>query len=321
MMSGKLVETAPLYFLLLLSAGLYWGCQEPAKPDLKPTDSLWTAPDLSMVPATEKGQLIRYGQLLVSRTAVFFGPRGTLDKHANGMSCQNCHLKAGTQPWGNNFGGVSSTYPKFRERRGAVESIPQRITDCFERSLNGLSPDSDSREMKAFIIYMQWLGANVPKGKKPAGSGLAALAIPDRAADPGKGKMIYASKCQLCHGRDGEGVLSSDSVTYVYPPLWGSHSYNTGAGLFRLSRFAGFIKANMPFGTDYRKVQLTDEEAWDLAAFVNSQPRPQKVFAGDWPDPALKPFDFPFGPYMDTFSQRQHKYGPYGPIQKTRKNP
>ncbi len=321
MMSGKLAAAGSRYFLLLLSGGLYWGCQGPTKPAFRPADSLWIAPDISTVPATDKGELIRYGQLLVSRTAVYFGPRGTLGKQANGMNCQNCHLKAGTQPWGNNFGAVFSTYPKFRERRGAVESVPQRIIDCFERSLNGQSPDTGSREMKAFIIYMQWLGAKVPKGKKPAGSALEVLALPNRAADPARGKMSYVLKCQVCHGPAGEGLLSSDSVTYVYPPLWGSHSYNTGAGLFRLSRFASFIKANMPFGADYRKAQLTDEEAWDLAAFVNSQPRPQKVFSGDWPDPALKPFDFPFGPYTDTFSQRQHKYGPFGPIQKARKRP
>jgi thiosulfate dehydrogenase len=307
--------------LLLLSGGLYWDCQVRTKPAFIPADSLWIAPDISTVPGTEEGDLIRYGQLLVSRTGVFFGPRGTLDKNANGMNCQNCHLKAGTQPWGNNFGAVFSTYPKFRERRGAVESIPQRIIDCFERSLNGQSPDTNSREMKAFVIYMQWLGATVPKGKKPAGSGLGVLAFPNRAADAAKGKVLYGSKCQVCHGAGGEGRLSSDSATYTYPPLWGSHSYNTGAGLFRLSRFASFIKTNMPFGSDYRNAQLTDEEAWDLAAFVNSQPRPQKVFAADWPDLTLKPVDFPFGPYKDSFSQWQHKYGPFGPIQQARKKP
>jgi thiosulfate dehydrogenase len=319
-MSRKLI-TAGLPVLLLLAGGIYWQCQFPEKHAFPPAspDELWIAPDISTVPPTEEGELIRYGQQLVSYTAVFFGPRGRLGKNANGMNCQNCHLKAGTQPWGNNFGAVYSTYPKFRERRGAVESIPLRIVDCFERSLNGESPDTNSREMRAFVAYMQWLGHKVPKGKKPDGSGLEPLSFPKRAADPAKGKLGYGSKCQRCHGPAGEGILSSDSISYIYPPLWGKHSYNTGAGLFRLSRFAGFIKDNMPFGTDYRKVSLTDEEAWDLAAFVNSQPRPQKVFAGDWPDPALKPFDLPFGPFADSFSQQQHKYGPFGPIQQARK--
>jgi thiosulfate dehydrogenase len=30
---------------------------------------------------------------------------------------------------------------------------------------------------------------------------------------------------------------------------------------------------------------------------------------------ATKPFDYPFGPYADTFSVAQHKYGPFEPIQ------
>ena len=64
---------------------------------------------------------------------------------------------------------------------------------------------------------------------------------------------------------------------------------------------------------------LTDEEAWDVAAFVNSQPRPAKVFKEDWPNISLKPFDHPFGPYTDSFSEQQHKYGPFGRNSKSKK--
>ena len=76
----------------------------------------------------------------------------------------------------------------------------------------------------------------------------------------------------------------------------------------------------MPFGTDYHNPVLTDEEAWDVAAFVNSQPRPHKDQHLDWQKLAQKPIDFPFGPYTDTFSERQHKYGPFKPIQAAQKN-
>ena len=100
-----------------------------------------------------------------------------------------------------------------------------------------------------------------------------------------------------------------------YPPLWGKKSYNEGAGLFRMSRFAGYVKANMPFGANFQNPQLSDEEAWDVAAYVNSQPRPKHPFLDtDWPSIAKKPFDHPFGPFSDTFPEAQHKYGPYGPI-------
>ena len=277
-------------------------------------DSLWQAPDSLSIGEGPQGELIRYGQDLIARTGYYFGPAGTIDRHQNGMNCQNCHLKGGRQPWGNNFGGVASTYPKFKERRGAVESIAQRIADCFQRSLNGQAPDSGTREVHAMIAYLQWLGTNVPRGKKPAGSGIAALPFMKRAADPDKGKRAYDLKCSRCHGPGGAGLKDKDGKSYLYPPLWGDNSYNTGASFFRLSRLAGFIRDNMPWGADYRKKELTDEEAWDLSAFINSQPRPVKNFPGDWPDISLKPVDHPFGPFIDSYPPPMHKFGPFPPI-------
>jgi thiosulfate dehydrogenase len=264
--------------------------------------------------------LARYGRELIEHTALYLGPKGTVAPISNGMNCQNCHLDGGTIPWGNNYSAVVSTYPKFRDRSGSVETIPKRVNDCFERSLNGKALDTASREMKAILAYMHWLGDEIPKGKKPKGSGIMELPYLDRAADPAKGKAVYLAKCQVCHGPDGQGQKSADGYEYTYPPLWGAHSYNTGAGLFRLSRFAGYVKASMPFGVaNYKNPQLSDEEAWDVAAFVNSQPRPQKDLSGDWPDISKKPLDHPFGPYADGFTEAQHKYGPFGEIEKVRK--
>ena len=137
----------------------------------------------------------------------------------------------------------------------------------------------------------------------------------DRAADPIKGKGIYTAQCQSCHGANGEGQLSLNGISYEYPPLWGPHSYNDGAGLYRLSNFAGYVKSNMPFNqTTHSNPKLSNEEAWDVAAYVNSQPRPKKDLSKDWPDISKKPFDHPFGPYTDGFNETQHKYGPYKPI-------
>jgi thiosulfate dehydrogenase len=168
--------------------------------------------------------------------------------------------------------------------------------------------------MQAIKAYITWLGKDVPKGTKPNGSGLTELAYPDQAADPEKGKTVYVARCTVCHGANGEGKLNTDNITYQYPPLWGSHSYTMAAGLFRLSRLAGYVKSNMPFGADYISPQLSDEEAWDVAAFVNSQPRPVKDISKDWPKISTKPADHPFGPYADSFSGHQHKYGPFLPI-------
>lgn len=289
-------------------------------PPAAKKEDVWIAPDTGLIPYTSDGELIRYGRSLIANTAYYFGPAGRISHRWNGMNCQNCHLEAGTKPWGNNYGGVYSTYPKFRERRGALENAFQRINDCIQRSLNGVALDSSSHEMQAILAYMKWVGKAVPRGKKPAGSGIQQLAFLKRAADSTKGALVYEIKCQRCHGLKGQGMFKPDSVSYLYPPLWGKHSYTTAAGLYRLSRFAGYVRDNMPFGASHKAEQVTGEEAWDVAAYVNSRPRPVRIFKKDWPDVSLKPFDHPYGPFLDSFSLQQHKYGPYGSIQKAKEN-
>jgi thiosulfate dehydrogenase len=146
------------------------------------------------------------------------------------------------------------------------------------------------------------------------------LAYIDKAADPINGRVVFMQKCQACHGAEGQGLRVANSAVYTYPPLWGKDSYNDGAGLYRITTFAAFVKSNMPFGTSYKTPQLTDEEAWNVAAFVNSQPRPYFDQSSDWKDISRKPIDFPFGPYADQFSQSQHKFGPYQPIADVHKS-
>jgi thiosulfate dehydrogenase len=83
----------------------------------------------------------------------------------------------------------------------------------------------------------------------------------------------------------------------------------------RLITIANFVHFNMPHGTDYLDPRLTTEDAWDVAAYVTSQPRPSRAgFDHDFPDLLQKPVDTPYGPYADTFSAKQHKYGPFAPI-------
>jgi thiosulfate dehydrogenase len=263
--------------------------------------------------------MVVFGRELIENTSFYFGPKGKIAAITNGMNCQNCHLDGGTLPWANNYSAVVSTYPKFRDRSGTLETIPKRVNDCFERSLNGKALDTTSFEMRSILAYLHWVGDEIPKGKKPKGSGIMDLPYLNRAADPAKGNAVFQSKCKVCHGPEGQGQLNIEGYGYTYPPLWGKNSYNSGAGLFRLSRFAGYVKNTMPFGlADFHKPQLSNEEAWDVAAFVNSQPRPQKDPGKDWPDISKKPVDHPFGPYSDGFSEKQHKFGPFGPIVKER---
>jgi len=120
----------------------------------------------------------------------------------------------------------------------------------------------------------------------------------------------------VCHGRDGSGLPASADPRrgYVFPPLWGDDSYNNGAGMTRVITASRFIKAKMPFG----KPDLTDDEAFDVAAFINNQPRPilsADKLDRDYPDRATKPVDSPYPPYADPFTVDQHRFGPFPPIE------
>ncbi len=323
-----------LVFMLTLFVGALvisqWSLSEPSTTDPGPPtraanielpdtrlikeEGIWIAPDWNTVALEPNAGQIEYGKELIAHTAEYLGPEGKVLRISNGMNCQNCHLEAGTLPLGNNFGAVASTYPKIRGRSGLSEGIPKRINDCFERSLNGQGLDPESEEMQAMVAYMQWLGKEVPKGSKLPGVGIYDIPLLDRAADPVQGKSVYERQCASCHGTEGLGLKTPAGTAYLYPPLWGPASYNQGAGLYRLSRFAGYVKANMPLGATYKRPLLSDEEAWDLAAYVNSMERPSKELSGDWPDISKKPMDHPFGPYADPYSEKQHKYGPFQPI-------
>lgn len=321
LLTGVLVVaiTAVLFFLE------YSG--QPAKPREKSIDTLttnevakkadvvyWIAPAISTITDAKQKQQVQYGKELIVHTAKYLGPHGAVLKISNGLNCQNCHLQAGTAIFANNYGSVASLYPKFRARSGAVENIYKRVNDCFERSLNGKAIDTAGKEMQAIAAYINFIGTNVKKGEKAAGSGFKELGYLNRAADPAKGLTVYTAKCKSCHQANGEGVYTADKIEFIYPALWGKNSFNDGAGLYRLSNIAKYVKYNMPQGTTYQNPQLSDEEAWDVAAFITTQKRPHISVSKDWPDKSKKPVDNPFGPYADNFPAKQHKLGPFKPI-------
>jgi thiosulfate dehydrogenase len=262
---------------------------------------------------------IMYGKELIVHTSKYLGPNGSVMKLTNGLNCQNCHLEAGTKTFGNNYGSVASLYPKVRARSGTEVDIPGRINGCFERSMNGKALDRDSKELQAMTAYMEYIGSNVPKGVKAEGSGLKDVRYLDRPANPDNGKIIYENKCASCHMPNGEGALALDETEYLYPPLWGEHSFNDGAGLSRITKMARYVKYNMPFGVQHDAPELSDEETWDVSAYILSQQRPHLETPNDWPDLTKKPIDHPFGPYADQFTEEQHKYGPFQPILNARK--
>lgn len=271
--------------------------------------------DIGTLNDSPKNTLIKKGHELFVNTAHYLGPSSQLSFAGNHLSCTNCHLGAGTKPYAAPLIGVVQRFPQYRGRENKMGSIEERINGCMERSMNGRKIPSGGPEMKAMVAYLNWLGRYAPKDGKVKGSGFVKLNIPKRPVDLLHGKEIFDTHCTLCHQKDGQGVRAADGVGYEYPPLWGNDSYNNGAGMTRVITAAQFIKANMPFGTVYNQPVLTDEEAYDVAGYINQQVRPEKRNReADFPNLTKKPVSTPYGPYADTFSIQQHQLGPFQPI-------
>lgn len=283
----------------------------------------WIVPDVAALPDSAGARLIRQGRDLIVATPSLIGPNAaSADKRyaGNNLSCSNCHLSAGTRTFGLPLFGLAHLFPQYSSRTGGQITIEDRVNSCMTRSLNGRAMPDDAPEMRALVAYVDFLSTNVPKGETLPGLGVGSMPELSRAADPGRGKIVFQKVCAACHGTDGLGVrrsLPTSDLGYLIPPLWGNDSFNDGAGMARLSVAANFIHFNMPHGTDYTDPQLSADDAWDVAAYMLSHPRPAKSdLEKDFPDLLQKPVDAPYGPYADGFSANQHRYGPFGPIRE-----
>ncbi len=286
----------------------------------------WKVPDINQLPDDPYGQTVRHGRDLFEKTQSLIGPEvaDPAQRYAgNNLACQSCHLQAGTQKFAIPMVGVFADFPQYRARENRVGPIEDRVNGCMERSMNGRALPLDSKEMRAFVSYLKFLSTGVPVGSKVQGRGPMAIKPIARAADPAKGKAVYAQLCAACHGADGQGVrrgVKGDGQGYAFPPLWGPDSYNDGAGMYRVMQAAAFVKGAMPLGVTADAPVLSDEQAFDVMAYVNSQPRPHKAgMELDFPARTNKPVDMPFPPFADGFSAEQHKFGPFGPIIEARK--
>jgi thiosulfate dehydrogenase len=195
----------------------------------------------------------------------------------NEQQCANCHLDAGRLANASPMWSAWVAYPAYRKKNNTINDITLRIQGCFTYSMNaqasdvGFPPDAKSRTMSELLSYLYWISKGAPTGDKTMpGRGYPDLAQAKMGFDPARGKIVYEQHCTVCHGDNGQGVVNSGFTQF--PPLWGDKSYNWGAGMHKVNIAAKFIKANMPLG---KPNSLSDQDAWDVAAFMNSQQRPQ----------------------------------------------
>ncbi len=231
-------------------------------------------PDTASIPAGPVGASIRRGLALVTAT-----PDSLPAAVRASLRCTSCHLDAGTRPDVMPWVGVLARFPQYRSRSGRVISIEDRIRGCFARSLNADPvPAYGSPEVADIAAYLSWLSRGTPIGRETQGQSMPMVAL--AAADTAAGRAGYAAECSRCHGADGQGGPAAGAIP-ASPPLWGPRSYNIGAGMARLSLASSFIRVAMPYD---RPGTLTEQQARDIAAYVNAQPRPDfPKKAEDWP--------------------------------------
>lgn len=225
----------------------------------------FTPPPESAIPAGPDGDEIWRGRMIFENTRKY-AHQYVGDK----LNCSGCHLDAGRRADAAPMWAAYVVYPKYRSKNRRVNTLEERIQDCFRFSMNGKPPPADSPEMVALVDYFHWLAIGLPVGIRPKGAGYPKLPAPHESPSIERGAVVYAANCALCHGDNGLGRVARGQQ--VFPPLWGPESFNHGAGMQRLSTAAAFIKANMPYGA---AGLLSDQQAWDVAAFVVSHPRPQ----------------------------------------------
>lgn len=239
--------------------------QLPKAPARPAGQTYFQPPAEADIPHNAFGELVRRGQDLFMNTKAL-APQYV----GNEMNCVNCHIDRGRKANSGPMWAAYPMYPAYRKKNNKVNTFVERMQGCFQFSMNGKPPAADSEVMTALTAYAYWMSTGVHLGKAQPGRGFDEPPPPKGGYDIARGKVVYDKQCALCHGDDGAG--KKVGATSVFPPLWGKDSYNWGAGMHRINTAAGFIQHNMPLG---RGRTLSDQEAWDVAAYVNSHERPQ----------------------------------------------
>lgn len=247
-----------------------------ASPPTSPTEALINAlkgegdyhqpPPESAIPQDKYGDDVRRGLAIFTET-YRYARRYT----GNELACSNCHMEKGRRAHAAPLWGAFGIYPTYRKKGDRNTTLEERIQQCFRFSMNGLAPPLDAPELRALVSYAHFLSKGVPVGVEMPGRGFPQVVDTGQDPSPVRGGEVYRAKCAACHGEGGKGVRNPQGGGYQFPPLWGWDSYNKGAGLARDKLLAGFVKANMPLGAEF---SLSDQEALDVATYINLQIRP-----------------------------------------------
>ena len=209
-------------------------------------------------------EVVKLGEAIVKSTTTH-----PLSKEyvGNALNCTSCHLDNGRHEKAGTFLGTATAYPAWSPRENRVITLEDRVLNCFMRSCNGIRPPLGSEVSVAVTAYIASLSQGQSlrmNSKRPVGPGASKLlAVKPDQADIKRGASLYASRCAECHQEDGQGDQDN-------PPVWGERSYNDGAGLSSVENLAAWMKVAMPLD----ETDLSDQQALDIAAFVNSHKRP-----------------------------------------------
>ncbi len=242
----------------------------PSIPDALP--GYFQPPIEKDLPQGKFGESVHRGYLIFTRT-----PKYAVEYTGNGLSCSNCHTDRGRQANASPMWAAWVAYPAYRGKNKKVNDMAMRLQGCFRYSENaqgskaGHFPPAESPILIDLESYMFWMAHKAPTGVKMKGRGYPRLKNPPQPYSRNRGEEVYARSCAVCHGSTGQGKKLANGE-YAFPPLWGSDSYNWGAGMHKVNVAAAFIKYNMPLG---HPGMLTLQEAWDVAAWIDSHPRPQ----------------------------------------------
>ncbi len=255
--------------------------------DADTVDGSVVPPDSSM-PSGPLGAALRRGRALLEHT-----PESLPRYVGSNLRCESCHLDGGRRPDVLPLLGAFARYPRFAERTGAVVTIEDRVNYCLTRSLTGRRLPPSSREMEDIVSYLAYLSTGVPAGAHVRGEGIPRL--PRLTGDPDRGSPLFVANCARCHGAAGQGAqvprTGSATPPRLAPALWGARSFSIGAGLARIERLAAFIRLAMPYD---RPGTLSDQDAFDLAAYILAHPRPDLPGKSrDWPG-GNAPADVPY---------------------------